>query len=102
MAHVATKALGYQHGCEVDPNANGEEEKKDNQPEVPKMQQNAKAGNNNTNPGEKKADDPKVEEEKKEDDKPQEEDKPEEDKPKEDILPTLMKILEDEELRKLI
>lgn len=66
------------------------------------MQQNAKAGNNNTNPGDQRAEDPQVEEEKKEDEKPQEEDKPEDDKPKEDILPTLMKILEDEELRQLI
>lgn len=30
MAHVATKALGYKHGCEVDPNAPGDEDNKDN------------------------------------------------------------------------
>ena len=30
IAHVVAKTLGKQHGCEVDPNAPGEEEKKDN------------------------------------------------------------------------
>ena len=36
------------------------------------MQQNAKAGNNNTNPADQRTEDPQVEEEKKEDEKPQE------------------------------
>jgi hypothetical protein len=47
MAHTATKAFGMKHGCEKDEKKpETEEEKKDDEPEVPNMQKFARAGRN--------------------------------------------------------
>ena len=86
------------HGCEDDekPNDAKDEEEKDN---VPAMQKNGKAGNNNV-PDDSKAEQPKDGENL--DQNAPEQAQGEEEKPLEEILPSLKKILEDDQLRALI
>ena len=46
MTHKLTTGMGYKHGCEGDEKPDDAEKKEDG-PEVPAMQKNIKAGNNN-------------------------------------------------------